>query len=124
MAQNLLMNPLKKDYVVLNGSPVASDTVLDKAYFALMVPQGQWMYSVAGQGSLLYTLQNRMRDAGVEATFSTMVKNAINAQLIQTGQASGVNTQNTETTPTGSANNIAIAPAATTISSQLNFTGV
>lgn len=124
MAQNLLMNPLKKDYVVIAGSPVPSDTVLDKSYFALLIPQGKWMYSVAGQGSLLYTLQNRMRDSAIEATFSSMVKVAINTQLIKTGQASSVKTQNTETTPTGSANNISVAPAALTLSSQLNFSGV
>lgn len=124
MAQNLTMDPLKKDYVVKNGSPVPSDTVLDKAYFALMIPQGKWLYSVPGQGSLLYTLTNRMRDQNLEATFSSMVKDAINTQLVNTGQANDVGTQNTETTPTGSANDINVTPAATTLSSQLNFSGV
>jgi len=118
------MNPLKKDYVVVNGSPVPSDSILDKAYFALTIPQGQWLYSVPGQGSLLYTLENRLRDQNLEVTFSSMVKNAIDTQLIQTGQATAVSTQNTEATPTGSANNIYVTPAATTLSGQLNFSGV
>jgi hypothetical protein len=122
--QNLLLNPMKKDYVVLNGRPVRSDTVLDKAYFALMIPQGQWLYSVPGQGSMLYTLANRLRENNLEVTFSSMVKAAIDKQLVSTGEASGVTTANTETTPTGSANKISLAPSAMALSSQLNFVGV
>lgn len=41
MAQNLQIDPVTKDYVIVNGSPVASDRVLEACYFALLIPQGK-----------------------------------------------------------------------------------
>lgn len=124
MGQNLKMNPIKRDYMVVNGSPVPSDDVLDQAYFALLIPSGKWQYGVAGQGSLLYTLENQLRTTTIEQQYQSMVQNAIDAQMIQTGRALSQTTVNTQATPTGTANTTTIVPAATQISSQLGFSRV
>lgn len=124
MSQNLAMNPQAKDYVVKNGSPVPSDAIEDKAYFAITIPQGKWQYGEAGQGSLVYTLQNKLRTSSIEQTYASMVNNAIEKQLIDTGQATDVQTTNTQSTSTGTLNNTQVTPSAIPISGSLGFSGV
>lgn len=124
MSQNLAMNPQAKDYVIVNGSPVASDAIEDKAYFAITIPQGAWQYGQTGQGSLIYTLQNKLRTSSLEQTYASMVNNAIEKQLIDTGQATDVQTTNTQATATGTLNNTQVTGAAIPISGSLGFSGV
>ena len=58
MAQNIQIDPVKRDYVFSNGSPVPSDRVLEACFYAMLIPQNITMYPYlqSGQGSLLYTL--------------------------------------------------------------------
>lgn len=121
MAQNLQLDPKKKDYVVVNGSPVPSDRVLEACYYALTIPQGQWLYGQVGQGSLLYTLENQKRLGTIEETFSAYVRDAINRQVIQNGQATAAQVKNVEATRTGTVNQINVVPSNTQLSDQLNF---
>lgn len=124
MAQNIAMIPQSKDYKVVNGSPVKSDSILDSAYFAITIPNGRWMYGQPGQGSLVYTLANKLRSSSIEQQYASMVDSAITTQLVNTGQATEVDTENTQATPTGTANTTNITQAATSTSGQLGFVGV
>jgi phage gp46-like protein len=124
MAQNLQIDPVAKDYVVVNGSPIESDRVEEKAYIALQIPQGEYLYGVTGQGSFLYTLANQKRDASVEQEFNALASDAIQKQLVNTGDATAQQVSNIAASRTGSSNQISIVPAQTSLSNQLNFTSV
>lgn len=124
MAQNLQIDPKTKDYVMVNGSPVASDRVLEACYFALLIPQGKWLYGQVGQGSLLYTLQNQKKAASVEQTFAAFASDAIKRQVVDTGQATSVAVHNVQQTPTGTVNEIDVVPKSTQLSQQINFVSV
>lgn len=121
MSQNLQLNPVLKDYVFVNGSPVPSDRVLEASYYAIMIPQNNWLYGNPNQGSLLYTLQNAKRTGSIEQQFAAFVNDAINRQVIQTGQAIGVETNNIATSRTGTSNQINVIPSAVSISNQFTF---
>jgi hypothetical protein len=121
MAQNIQINPVTRDYVVVNGSPVSSDRILEKAFIAITIPQGKWLYGAIGQGSLVYTLAQQKRAASLEQLFSQYTQDAIQRQLINTGQAVNSSTTNLQATRTGSSNEINVVPAATQLSNQLSF---
>ena len=124
MAQNLQIDPKKRDYVFVNGSPVASDRVLEACYYALLIPQDKWLYGQTGQGSLLYTLANRKRAAAVEQNFASYATDAINRQVVAAGKASAVQVQNLSTSRTGTSNQVEVIPSNVQLSSQLNFISV
>lgn len=124
MAQNLQLDPIKKDYVLDKGSPVPSDRVQEAAYFALTIPQDNWTYSVPGQGSLLYTLEQKKQDESVQQSFASYTKDAIKRQLIDNGKASNSAVENTIATKGITANNIKIVPAQVQLSDQLEFVPV
>ena len=124
MAQNLQMDPVARDYVLLNGSPIPSDRVEESGYFALAIPQDKWVHGVAGQGSLLYSLQNVKRSGAIEQQYAAYALDAINSQVVSTGKAKAVQVQNIAASRTGSSNKIEIIPASTQLSAQLNFISV
>lgn len=124
MAQNLRIDPTKRDYIVENGSPIATDSVLEASYFALLIPDGRYVYGIPGQGSNLYVLNNSKRVASIEQVFSAIAKGAISRQIIATGQATAVGTENLDTSRSGSSNQISVVPSGTQVSDQLNFNPV
>lgn len=124
MAQNLQLDPVKKDYVLENGSPIPSDRVEEASYFALSIPQGKWLYGAVGQGSQIYTLQNAKRTAFVDQQFATYAQDAIKRNVIQSGKASAVQVKNLATSRTGTSNQIEVIPAQSQLSEQLLFTPV
>ena len=124
MAQNLQLDPKKRDYVVVDGSPIPSDRVLEAAFYALMIPKGRWIYGQPDQGSLLFLLNNVRRGRAVEQNFSAYAKEAIQKQLIDTGKASAVEVTNLATSRTGTTNNIAVTPNQTQLSTLLDFVSV
>jgi len=124
MAQNLQLDPIKKDYVVVDGSPVPSDRVLEAGYYALQIPQGKRLYGETGQGSNLYTLEGIRRSASIEQRFATISNEAIDRQLIKTGKATAVQTVNLAVSRTGTSNQIQIIPNNVQLSDQLNFISV
>lgn len=124
MAQNLEIDPTKKDYVVVNGSPVPSDRVEEACYIALTIPQGKWLHGVAGQGSLLYTLQNKKRTANIEQLFSSYARDAINSQVVETGKASAVAVKNIDSSREGTSNQIEVKPSQVQLSEQVKFNPV
>jgi len=124
MSQNLQLDPTKKDYVFVNGSPVASDRVLEAAYYALLIPKGKWLYGTANQGSLIYTLNKAKRDSSIEQHFTAYATDAINKQLIDPKLATAVQITNIDTSRTGSSNEIDIVPNTTQVSNNFNFISV
>lgn len=124
MAQNLEMDPEKKDYVVVRGSPVATDRVLEPSYFTLLIPRDRWVNGNPGEGSYLWRLQNVKRTSDTEQQFSTIVTEALQAQIISTGRASAAAVKNVAATRTGSSNSIGVVPAQTQVSEQLDFVPV
>lgn len=121
MAQWLQMDPVKRDYVVVNGSPVPSDRIYEAAYFALLIPKNAWLYGTTNQGSLLYTLEDVKRTPSIEQEYAGYVQDALQAQLISAGLATQSQVNNLEATRTGTNNSIQIQPAATPVQSQLTF---
>lgn len=124
MAQNLQIDPKTRDYVMVNGSPVPSDRIFEKAYIALMIPQNKWLYGQVGQGSFLYLLQNQKNSPSTAQSYAAWASDAINRQLIQTGDVSAVQVKNTQSTPSGTANEIDVVPSNTQLSQQFLFTPV
>ena len=121
MAQNLEMVPEKRDYKVVNGSPVPSDRVLESSYLALTVPLGQWMYAEEGQGSLLHTLQGIKRGNNLEQQFAQYSNDAINRQVVKEGLANIVDTSNFEATRSGTSNIIKVNPTDVEQQDQFEF---
>lgn len=119
-----MLDPVKKDYVVVDGSPVPSDRIFEVAYFASLIPQGQWMYGVSGQGSLLYTLEGTKRTGAIEQTYAAYMQDALQRQLIDTNLAESVDTVNLQATPTGTLNQTTIVPKQTQLSNQISFVPV
>ncbi len=124
MAQNLQLDPVARDYVLKNGSPIPSDRVEEASYIALTIQQGQWLYGLTSQGSQLYTLQNQKRNATIEQLFATYSEDAIARNVIVPGKGTATQAQNLTTSRTGSSNQVEVIPAASQLSNQLNFTSV
>lgn len=124
MSQNLKMDPVKRDYVLQNGSPVPSDRIEEASYFALQIPLKKWLYGEPGQGSLLYTLAGTKRGGAVEQNFSAYAQEALQTQVIAPGKATQATITNIQATPTGTSNNIAVVPNQSQLSNQLDFQGV
>jgi phage gp46-like protein len=118
------MDPKKRDYVVVNGSPVPSDRVLEKCYFALAVPLGQWLHGEVGQGSLLFTLKNQKRTSDIEQRYAAYARDAIRTQVIEPGAATEVQVRNVEATRTGTSNQIQVIPSQQQLSAQIAFVPV
>lgn len=121
--QNIQINPTTKDYVVVNGSPVPSDRVLESAFYALMIPQNTYLYIQPNQGSLINTLRQK-RDSSVEQKFASYAQDALKRQLINTGLASDDDIYNISTSAVGTSNQIDIVPKTTQLSNVLNFVSV
>ena len=125
MAQNLRLDPTKKDYVLTaNGTSVPSDRVEESVYFALTIPQNRWLYGDPNQGSQLYSLNNVKRTNSIEQQISGFANDAIDRQVISTGKASAARVTNTEATRTGTANKIEVIASETQASNQFNFVTV
>jgi len=124
MSQNLQIDPVKKDYVFKNGSPLGSDRVLEASYYALLIPMGKYLYGSIGQGSLIYTMEGLKRNSSIDQNFAAYARDAINRQVVQTGKAKSVSITNIETTPTGTNNNISVVESENQLSNNLNFVSV
>jgi len=121
MAQNLELDPTKKDYVLVNGSPVPTDRVLEAVYYSILIPENKWLYGQPGQGSLVYTLENVRRGPSVEQQFASYATDAVRSQVINTGKATQVAVKNLDVSRMGSSNQIDVVPSQTFISDQLDF---
>lgn len=124
MSQNITIDPAKKDYVVVNGSPIPSDRVFEASYIAILIPAEKWLYGKPGQGSYVYTLSNIKRSAEIEQRFAQFAQKAIQDQVIDVGRATDSQITNTAQTSTGSVNNISVVPASQNITDIYNFSGV
>lgn len=124
MAQNLQLDPVKQDYVIENGSPVPTDRVLEACYYAMLIPENNWLYGVPGQGSLLYTLEKTKRNASVEQQFSAYTQAAINSQVIAPGKATASQVSNLSVSRNGSSNQVSVIPSNVQLSGQLSFNPV
>ena len=124
MAQNLVFDPVKKDYVFTNGVPTPSDRVLEATYYALAIPQNQYLYGEDGQGSFLYTLKNQKRTSSIEQQFASYAKDAVDRQVVKTGLATSVDVSNIATSETGTLNEIDVKPSTNLLSNEFNFTSV
>lgn len=123
MAQNLTLDPMKRDYVVVNGSPVPTNRVEEKTYFALTIPQGKWLYGEENQGSLLWTIQQK-RSSTVDQTYASFARAAVQAQVLDVGDATNLNVRNLEATKTGTLNQIDVTPSQVQVSDQFDFVPV
>ncbi len=124
MAQNLQMDPVKRDYVMRDGSPIPSDRVEEACYFPLTIQRGKWLYGAIGQGSLLFTLANQKRSGSIEQQYAGYAQDAIKTQVISVGKASASEVQNIAASRTGTSNQIEVIPQTTQLSQQLNFVPV
>jgi phage gp46-like protein len=124
MGQNANFNPVTRDYEQSQGSVTTTDRINEAAYFVLMIPRGRWLYGEARQGSELHKFKNAKRTSDTEQLFAARVTEALQNQLVEPGRAKAVNVFNTETTRTGTANEIDIEPAASQLSAQLAFSPV
>jgi hypothetical protein len=124
MAQNLELDPVRQDYIVINGSPVPTDRVLEACYYPMLIPQNNWLYVNPGQGSLLYTLEGIKRAASVEQQFAAYTQQAIQSQVIATGKATASQVTNLSATRTASSNQVSVIPSNVQLSSQLSFNPV
>lgn len=121
MAQNLELDPTKRDYVVVAGSPVPTDRVFEKAYFALAIPRLQWLYGDARLGSDLYLFQNTKRVPETDQLFAARATQAIQTQLVDTGEVVDVVVTNIASSRSGSSNNISMRPNQKSLSTRLAF---
>ncbi len=125
MSQYLQLDPTKKDYVLsATGSSIPSDRVQEAAYYAIQIPQGQWLYGDPNQGSKLFTLNNVKRTNSTEQQIAGFISDAIDRQVISTGLAVSQSFQNLDATRTGTSNQLNLVPNQTQLSNQINFTAV
>ncbi len=123
MSQNLMLDPSKRDYVVPNGSPVATDRLYEKAYFALMIPRLRWMYGFgdASLGSDLHLFRNSKKVPESEQLYAQRATRAIEAQLVANGEVAAVNVTNIASSRSGMSNNIALQPNKQSLSTRVAF---
>lgn len=124
MAQFLKFDPIAKDYVFVNGSPVETDDLDHRGYYALAVPKNNWLYGAVDQGSFLYTLINQKRSASIEQRFASFAGQALNDQLVVQGYASSSNITNLQATPNGTSNLIQIKSNTSATPPQFDFVPV
>lgn len=125
MAQNLKIDPAKRDYELTpTGASIPSDRAEEASYFALTIPQNRWLYGDPNQGSQLHTLNNVKRTASIEQQISGFATDALERQVIATGKVAAVQVTNVEATRTGTANKIEVIPQETQASNQFNFVTV
>lgn len=118
------MDPVKRDYVVVNGSPVASDRIYERAYFALAIPRLNWLYGSVHDGSDLYLFQNSKRVPETDRLYATRATQALNDQVVARGDATQVQVSNIASSRSGTSNEIDIQPNQKSISSVLSFSPV
>jgi len=123
MSQNLMLEPSKKDYVVENGSPVATDRLYEKAYYALLIPRLRWLYGFgdAALGSDLYLFRNSKRVPESNQLYAARATRAIEQQLVANGEVSLVNVTNIASSRSGMSNNIALQPNQQSLSTRVAF---
>ncbi len=124
MAQNIEIDPAKRDYVVENGSPVVSNRIHERAFYTLAIPRNAWLYGGPDLGSDLYRMRNAKRTADIEALFASRAMEAIESQLIKTGEASRAEVKNISGSRSGTSNNIDIEQNQESISTKLDFSPV
>lgn len=124
MAQNLQMDPMKRDYVLKDGSPIPSDRSEEAVYFALLIPQGKWLYGNPNQGSLLYLLQNSKRTNAVEQSFASYASDAVKRQVLSAGIVKDVKVTNLAASRSGTSNEIAVIPNNSRQAEDLTFISV
>jgi hypothetical protein len=124
MAQNLALDPILRDYIVPNGSPIPDDSVYPRAYYGLSIPRNNWLFGSEYVGSDLFLFQNTKRLNSTDALYASRATQAITDQLIASGNAVETLVTNLQDTPDGTLNQIAIQPAQQTLSSVLAFNPV
>lgn len=124
MAQFLQMDPVKRDYVVPNGSPIPSDRIEERAFFALAIPRLNYIYGSEHDGSDLYLFENAKKIPETDRLYATRATQALNDQLVARGDATAVQVRNLSSTRTGTSNQIDIQPNQKSISTALSFTPV
>ena len=124
MPQFLMLDPIARDYIFQNGSPMPTDDISLRGYFDISIPKNNWLYGRPNQGSLLYTLANKKRTAVIEKLFSSYVEDAITQQSIAQGYAAKVTITNSATTSTATNNEIQIIPTTVPVTSQFDFVSV
>lgn len=122
MGQNWQIDPVTRDYVLVNGSPAPTDAVEDSAYFILKIPMGNWAYAEDDkQGSELWRFVRAPRTRNTEKLFASRVLSSLNSQMVATGKAREVRVSNIEATRDGTSNQIEIEPNTSQLSAQLKF---
>jgi hypothetical protein len=121
MGQNWKFDPVKRDYVLEQGRPVATDRIEETVYFVLMIPRGQWIYGLPGQGSELFKFVGAKRVASTDQLFAARAIQAIESQVIAQGRARQVETRNLESTRTGTSNQITVVPLESELSAQFKL---
>lgn len=124
MSQFLQMDPVKRDYVSKNGSPVPSDRIEDRSYFALAIPRLNWLYGDEHTGSDLWLLPNAKRVPENDKLFAARAAQALTDQVINRGDATEVQVSNLATSRSGTSNQISIQPNQQSISTALAFSPV
>lgn len=120
MAQNLKLDPAKRDYIVIAGSPVPTNRVFEKAYFALAIPRLKYLYGT-GEGSDLNLFQNTKRVPETDQLYAARARQAIEGQLVASGEVASVEVTNIATSRQGTSNNIVLQPNQQSLSTQLAF---
>lgn len=123
MGQNLQFDPVKRDYIFQNGSPLPG-TILEACYYALAIPENNWLYGIQNQGSLLYTLEGVKRTNDIEKTYASYARTAITLQIVETNQATSVGIKNLQSIRTGTLNQIEVIPYTQPVSNQISFVSV
>lgn len=111
MGQNAVFDPKKRDWMLENGSLFTTNDIDVAAYLILTIPNQNWLYAEAGDGSDLYRFRNAKRTSAVEQAFAARVKQALNSQLVALGRATKVDVINAEATRTGTSNEIRVTPS-------------
>lgn len=89
MNESWQIDPGTRDFVQVNGSPVATDSLTNPAFYRLRIPRGGWMYAPDDQyGSDFGTVRKRFNGADI-AGLVNIAQQALQP-IIDDGRATSV----------------------------------
>lgn len=97
MAQNWLIDPTTRDYVMEDGAPVETDSLLVPAFHRLRIQQGSWMYQPDDRYGSRFSVFKKRETGGDMSDIENVALIALQP-ILDDGRASQIGVEATSAT--------------------------
>lgn len=116
------IDPKLRDYVLVNGRPKTTNSLLVPSYFRLAIKRTKWMYAPdAKYGSDFYTIQKRPASNANQRFENTAIKAL--QPIVDNGRALSISATITDNTRNGTALDVTVVDATGEVETK-NFNGL